>query len=117
MKNQNETPKLKSLDNPSINEVCWFDDNYSVAILFEGKRDTDGRKGITPAVKSGEELLLEMSLDDAEFLFEELRTIIMERARIKYETFREMDKAYWKTECNMSDEEYYEREERINSNK
>jgi hypothetical protein len=115
MKQQKETKKWKTLSNPSINFVEWFDDNYSVAIELKGNYDSDGRKDAVPAVKNGETLFMELSLEDAEFLFEELRTIIMERARIKYETFRQMDKAYWKAEHNMSDEEYDEREERINS--
>jgi hypothetical protein len=107
--------KLKSLFNPSINDVSWFDENYTLSIILEGIADTDGRECFTPAVKKGEELLVELTLDDAEYLFEELKHILKERARLKYESYRQMDKAYWRVECDMSDEEYDEREERLNS--
>jgi hypothetical protein len=84
--------KLKSVFSPSINDVSWFDENYTLSIILEGTEDTDGRECFKPAVKKGEELLIELSLEDAEYLFEELRHIITERARIKYEGYKEMGK-------------------------
>jgi hypothetical protein len=82
--------KLKSVFTPIINDVSWFDENYTLSIILQGTTDTDGRECFKPAVKEGEELLIELSLEDAEYLFEELRHILTERARVKYEHYKEM---------------------------
>lgn len=105
-KTTTENTKFKTLSSPQIDYVEWFDDNYTVAIQLTGTLDGDCRQGATPAVKKGEELFVEFSFEEAEFLFEELRRVLTQRAYAKYKTYEDMDRAYAMNEFNISEEEY-----------
>lgn len=106
---EQKEPKLHHIHQPEYEfQSIWNEDNYEYEIIFTATKCTEH---FNKKYKDGDTLVLSLDEMDVEALYNDLRSVLIQRAKQKLNTLVEQDIAYWKADSDMTEKEYFDRDE------
>ena len=104
-------PKFHRIASPDYDfHTDWNENNFEFDIAFTATKTTEH---FNKAYKEGELLILTLGETDLLCFYNEIRSALIKKAKMNLDTLVAQDRAYWRADSNMTDEEYDEREKRI----
>jgi hypothetical protein len=104
-------PKVHHIHQPEYDlHSEWNDDNYEFEIAFTATKCTEH---FNKKYKDGDTLVLSLEEMYVEALYHDLRSVLIQRAKQKLNTLVEQDIAFWKADTDMTEKEYFDRDERL----
>lgn len=104
-------PKFHHIHQPEYDlHSAWNDDNYEFEIAFTATKFTEQ---FNKKYKDGDTLVLSLEEMYVEALYHDLRRVLIQRAKQKLNTLVEQDIAFWKADTDMTEKEYFDRDERL----
>ena len=104
-------PNVHHIHQPEYDlHSAWNDDNYEFEIAFTATKCTEH---FNKKYKDGDTLVLSLEEMYVEALYHDLRSVLIQRAKQKLNTLVEQDIAFWKADTDMTEKEYFDRDERL----